>query len=165
MSSLRDDVAGEMAASARLVDLMLSIGEAREHGGERIERLLANGELRHLRVDIERADLEQASPSGAVHGPLVTLAQRLSDVEEEALGARSVALADRSVIRIGGGDPKDMFNGKYNDPDKSEFVVEVKDTPVDVPTIELNTDNLPEDKQPELPAAGVESTDPNAAPK
>jgi two-component system sensor histidine kinase UhpB len=100
VSSLRDDVAEEMAASARLVDLMLSIGEAREHGGGRIERLLANGELRHLRVEVERADLEQASPAGAVHGPLVTLAQRLSGVNEEALAARSVALADRSVIRI-----------------------------------------------------------------
>ena len=48
---------------------------------------------------------------------------------------------------MGGGRYEgDKFNGKYSDPKKSEFKVEVAGQPVEIPTIELNTKDLPKVK-------------------
>jgi hypothetical protein len=46
---------------------------------------------------------------------------------------------DRTVIRFGGGDPKDMFAGKFADPKTSQYKVEVGKEPVNLGTIELST--------------------------
>lgn len=48
---------------------------------------------------------------------------------------------------LGGGRYEgDKFNGKYADPKKSEFKVEVAGQPVEVPTIDLDTKDLPKVK-------------------
>jgi hypothetical protein len=80
-------------------------------------------------------------------------------------GKYAITIQWGQVNLLGGRYEGDLFNGKYADPDKSEFTVEVKGGPVEIPTIELTTKDVPEVKRPELPALGGEATDPNAAPK
>lgn len=66
--NLRQDVAEEMAASARLADLMLAIGQPR--AADSIAALIAAGELRHVQVELDRSVLEQspAQRAGAAAG-------------------------------------------------------------------------------------------------
>lgn len=77
VASLREDVAEEMAASAQLVELMLSLGEAGEAGESgdagraRLEALLATERLRHIRVAFEGAQapsITAAAPAGGLSG-------------------------------------------------------------------------------------------------
>lgn len=94
--NLRQDVAEEMAASARLADLMLGIGEAGT-GGERLAGLIAAGELRHVRVSLDRSILEQsaqlpAAPAG--DALLHSFGRWLLPAQAEAPAARRIALPD-----------------------------------------------------------------------
>jgi len=77
-------------------------------------------------------------------------------------GKYAITIQWGQVNLLGGRYEGDMFNGKYADPEKSEFIIEVKGAPVEVPTIELNTKDLPEARRPQLPGLGGEPTDPNA---
>jgi two-component system sensor histidine kinase UhpB len=94
-SSLRDDVAQEVAASTRLVDLMLTVSEAREHGSSRIERLLEEGALRHVQVTLERSDSAQSFPVDTAVGANALI--------RHVIGTDDSALATRR-IELGGGE-------------------------------------------------------------
>jgi two-component system sensor histidine kinase UhpB len=96
-SNLRDDVADELAASTRLVELMLSISEARERGSGEVERLLAGDELRHVQVALDRSESEQSLPSGTADGA-TSLVERLSGVDRALLGARRIELGNGEAI-------------------------------------------------------------------
>lgn len=61
--NLRQDVAEETAASARLADLMLAIGQGQSAAS--IAELIAAGELRHVQVTLERSILEQSHAAPA----------------------------------------------------------------------------------------------------
>ncbi|MBL8848318.1 MAG: hypothetical protein JNG89_01480 [Planctomycetaceae bacterium] len=65
------------------------------------------------------------------------------------------------VNLLGGRYEGDKFNGKYADPATSEFIVRVEGGPVQIPTIELNTKDLPEVK---LPAIFIEQGNAPQAP-
>lgn len=65
--NLRQDVAEEMAASARLADLMLAIGQTQP--AEAIAGLIAAGELRHVQVTLDRSVLEQSPAQPPVPAP------------------------------------------------------------------------------------------------
>lgn len=84
--ALREDVAEEVEASTRLAELMLAVHEAREGSRAALDRLLADGGLRHVRVSLERPEMEQSlrSASGAA-GVLDWLADRLPGVEAPEL--------------------------------------------------------------------------------
>lgn len=45
---------------------------------------------------------------------------------------------DRSVVRLGGGDPKDLFKGKYAKPNEHKVSVPPGPDPVDLGTISLS---------------------------
>jgi hypothetical protein len=59
-------------------------------------------------------------------------------------GKYAITIHWGQVNLLGGRYEGDLFRGKYGDPDKSEFTVEVKGAPVEVPTIELSTKDLPQ---------------------
>ena len=63
---------------------------------------------------------------------------------------------------LGGRYEGDKFNGKYADPETSEFIVRVEGGPVEVPAIELNTKDIPEVKG--LPSLNEAGKAPAAAP-
>lgn len=105
--NLRQDVAEEMAASARLADLMLGISQA--GSAEQIAGLLAAGELRHVQVRLDRSVLEQSPAAGLQHLPpsgaealLLALAGGLLPAAPDAGQARRIELAgpDGAVIEI-----------------------------------------------------------------
>jgi len=98
-SSLREDVADELAASTRLVELMLTISEARERGSGEVRRLLADEELRHVQVTLDRSSSGQSLPSGTDGGPTSFLA-RLSGVDAALLTARRIELGNGEAIVI-----------------------------------------------------------------
>ena len=53
------------------------------------------------------------------------------------------------ISLLGGGRYEgDKFNGKYSNPENSEFIVRVEGGPVEIPPIELNTKDVPEAKLP-----------------
>lgn len=65
------------------------------------------------------------------------------------------------ISLLGGGRYEgDKFNGKYADPDKSEFIIRVEGGPVEIPPIDLSMKDVPEAKS-GLPQLGT-STDPLA---
>jgi hypothetical protein len=59
---------------------------------------------------------------------------------------------DRTVVRIGGGDPKDMFNGKYAEKTDHMITVPKGPEPLDLGTIELTSDQPASDAAPVEPA-------------
>jgi hypothetical protein len=63
---------------------------------------------------------------------------------------------DRTIIRIGGGDPKDQFEGKYAEKTEHEITVPEGPAPLDIGTIELSSDTV----SPESDADPAEPTDP-----
>ncbi|AUM00145.1 hypothetical protein B4966_08180 [Rhodocyclaceae bacterium] len=84
--ALREDVAEEVEASRRLAELMLAVHEAREGSSAALERLLADGRLRHVRVSLERPEMEQSlhrTPSNS--GVVDWLAGQLTATETAAL--------------------------------------------------------------------------------
>ncbi len=99
VASLREDVAEEMAASAQLVELMLSISEAREAGQGRLEALLADDRLRHIRVALERPGAAPPAAAGLADGP-GSLAQRLVGGPQAVPEARRIALGNGHALLI-----------------------------------------------------------------
>ncbi|MFC5770932.1 sensor histidine kinase [Thauera sinica] len=108
--ALTRDVSEEVAASGRLAELLLGIGEAGGGQTAALKRLLEAGELRHVAVSLERPGLEQSRRSGAAD-PLDWLAARLpggaTDEQRIAIGDEVLVIrADpraeiREVLRDG----------------------------------------------------------------
>ena len=98
-SSLRDDVAQEVAASTRLVDLMLTVSEARDHGSSRIERLLEEGALRHVQVTLERSDLAQSFPADTADGA-TALIRYVVGTDDSALATRRIELGGGEALLV-----------------------------------------------------------------
>lgn len=72
VASLRKDVQDELEGSARLVALVLRAAQASSQGGEAahqaLDAMLAEGGLRHVRVDWVRSGAEQPLLHSATHG-------------------------------------------------------------------------------------------------
>lgn len=106
--SLREDVADEVAASARLAELMLTVSEARHGDTEDLKRMLAEGELRHLEVFLDRSRMEQVSPSEAT----TLLASWLPVTPTMAVERRIPVGSDTLVIRA---DPRSEVEERLRD--------------------------------------------------
>lgn len=95
--SLREDVAEELDASARLVELMLQVGEAPTKGADAVEALLGEEGLRHIQVGLDRSNLEQVLHSGT-RDPLKQLAYRIAGVDRMSLQTHQIVLGDGSRL-------------------------------------------------------------------
>ncbi|WP_374263577.1 histidine kinase [Zoogloea sp.] len=58
--ALREDVAEEMEASARLVNTMLAVSAAQHYRAGEMAQLLHSGQLRHVSLSVERFDMEHS---------------------------------------------------------------------------------------------------------
>lgn len=108
--ALRHDVAEEVAASGRLAELLLGIGEAHHGQSAALQRLLAAGDLRHVSVSLERSASEQPSRSGASDAldwlgarlPASATEEQRIPVGDEVLVIRADPRAEiREVLRDG----------------------------------------------------------------
>ncbi len=87
--ALREDVAAEMDAAARLVDVVLAAGTPGQ-GADALRALSGSGQLRHVVLSVERSSLEQSGPVATVHerriplgdGTLVIRADARAEIRE-----------------------------------------------------------------------------------
>ncbi len=93
--ALRDDVAEEMEASTRLVNVILALSAAETSRPEALQALIESGHLRHIALALERSSLEQAAPPAA-SGGLARLATLL--IGERPIHERRVALGDAVLV-------------------------------------------------------------------
>lgn len=68
--SLRQDVDEEIGASTRLVDIMLTVSEARQGEPGALQRLIDSGRLRHVTLLLERSKMEHVSQAAVLPGPV-----------------------------------------------------------------------------------------------
>ncbi len=87
--ALREDVAAEMDAASRLVDVVLAAGTPGQ-GAEALRTLAGSGQLRHVVLSVERSSLEHSDPVTAAHerriplgdGTLVIRADARAEIRE-----------------------------------------------------------------------------------
>lgn len=96
--ALREDVAEEMEASTRLVNTMLAISAAPEVRAGALSRLLADGQLRHVTLQVERSNLEQVgtAASSGVGAALVAYLMDGRPVQEQRIPLGEGTLVIRS---------------------------------------------------------------------
>ena len=80
--ALRQDVAAEMDAAARLVDVVMAAGMPGQ-GGDVVRRLAAGGPLRHVVLSVERSSLEQVA---------------MPTVQTDLLHERRIPLGDGTLV-------------------------------------------------------------------
>ncbi len=93
--ALQRDATQEMAASARLVDAIRAASAAPGMRVDELERLLGAEPLRHVRLQIERSNLEH-SVSDAPAGPMDLLAAAL--LGERTVPEQRIPLADGVLV-------------------------------------------------------------------
>lgn len=110
--SLRQDVAEEIEASTRLVEIMLSVSEARQGETGALKRLIEGDRLRHVALFIERSGREQ-QPSSEPSGLFQSLLARLSLSGPDTAHERRVRVGDDTLlIRT---DPRGEIREKLRD--------------------------------------------------
>ena len=93
--ALREDVAEEMEASTRLVNVMLAVSAAPESRAHELQVLLESGQLRHVAVFVERSSLEQGV-TPAASGPLATLVDYL--LEGRQIHERRIPMGSSTLV-------------------------------------------------------------------
>jgi two-component system sensor histidine kinase UhpB len=93
--ALREDVAEEMEASTRLVNVILAVSAAPEYRADELKALLEGGQLRHVAVSVERSNLEQGV-TPAASGPLATLVDYL--LEGRQIHERRIPMGSGTLV-------------------------------------------------------------------
>ena len=102
--ALREDVAAEMEAAARLVDVVRAAGTATGKDSEALQKALDGAPLRHVVLSVERSTLEQGVPSLAADGGagLSSLPVRRIPLGDGTLVIRTDARAEIHEVLEGG---------------------------------------------------------------
>lgn len=95
--ALLEDVEEEVAASARLAELMRVVGSDAKDRGERVERMIAEGGMRHLAVAFERSESEQMPRHGT--GRLTSWVMARLDLAGE-VDERRIPLGDEVLVLV-----------------------------------------------------------------
>ena len=93
--ALKEDVAEEMEASTRLVNVILAVSAAPEFRVDQLQSILEGGQLRHVAVSVERSNLEQGV-TPAASGPLATLVDYL--LEGRQIHERRIPMGGGTLV-------------------------------------------------------------------
>lgn len=83
--ALREDVAEEMEASTRLVNTMLAISSAQHYRAADMERLLKDGQLRHVSLRVERSNMEQMPQADPRSSGLIAALANGDSIQEQRI--------------------------------------------------------------------------------
>lgn len=99
--ALKEDVAEEMAASTRLVNVMLAVSGSHDAKVSDIRSLLDGGQLRHVVLSMERSNLEQGvtSGEGGLFAPLIDFLMDGRAVREQRIPFGDQLLVIRADAR------------------------------------------------------------------
>lgn len=100
--ALRDDVADEMAAAARLVDVVQAAAQAGQ-GSDALRAALEGAPLRHVVIEVERSSMEQSAPPAVAGLTPGILHERRIPLADGTLVIRADARAEIREVLQGGG--------------------------------------------------------------